>query len=143
MGSLVKIIVLCFVPLVACQYNRNYQQPRQQLEALPEHHEILDIETPEVFAFTASPLQKPESLQSRPYFDFLSTLYRHDEGKKSLFVNPPRYRREPVQAPVRSFRSGSGQSRQKRAVVFRPLFVYRQQEIRKQKIQSLNKVRRH
>ncbi|XP_055920680.1 uncharacterized protein LOC129952219 isoform X2 [Eupeodes corollae] len=90
MGSLVKIIVLLFVPLVVCQLTENNQQTQQQLEDSPEQHEILDIEAPETFSFSASPLQQPESLQSKPYFDFLSELYAHDEGKKSLFANPPK-----------------------------------------------------
>ncbi|XP_055837855.1 uncharacterized protein LOC129906206 [Episyrphus balteatus] len=144
MGSLVKIIALCLLPIVACQYSVNVQQqqPQQLLQAAPEPHEYLDIQAPEVFSFTPSPLQRPESLQSRPYFDFLSTLYRHDAGKKSLFVQPPRNRRA-VNELLASAPVESSQLRQKRAIVFRPLFVYRQQEIKKQRIQSENDLRRY
>lgn len=139
MGSLVKIIALCLLPIVACQYYVNVEQPQQQLQASPEQHEYLDIPAPEAFAFTPSPLYRKESFESKPYVDFLSVLYHRDAGKKSLFTQTPRSRRTTFLPPALV----PGQSRQKRAIVFRPLFVYRQQEIRKQKIQSQNDLRRY
>lgn len=94
----------------------------------------LDIETPSFFSFNSPLKSQPESLRERPYFDFLSTLYRKDNSKANLFTNPPSLqflakREAPTAAPQQHFR-------QRRAVVFRPLFVYRQQEVRKQQAQE-------
>lgn len=98
-----------------------------------------DSEVPAVLSYN-SPLRQPDSLRSRPYFDFLSTLYRHDTEKSSLFQPYlHRSRREAVVPHVPIAPAESDRSR--RAVVFRPLFVYKQQEIRKQQIQAQRKRR--
>lgn len=89
-----------------------------------------DSEVPAVLSYN-SPLRQPDSLRSRPYFDFLSTLYRRDADKSQLFRPYVRSRRSAVSSalPVHHERS-------KRAIVFRPLFVYRQQEVRRQQYQN-------
>lgn len=97
----------------------------------------LDIETPSFFNFNSPLKSQPESLRERPYFDFLSTLYRKDNSKANLFTNPPSLqflakREATTAAPQQQVH----QQRQRRAVVFRPLFVYRQQEVRKQQAQE-------
>ncbi|XP_073813170.1 limostatin isoform X1 [Musca autumnalis] len=104
-----------------------------------------DSEVPAVLSYN-SPLRRPDSLKSRPYFDFLSTLYRHDTAKTSLFQPYiPRNRRsvdavvEPIGANAVSSRAVSDSERPRRAIVFRPLFVYRQQEVRKQEVQQARK----
>ncbi|XP_043643613.1 uncharacterized protein LOC122613479 [Drosophila teissieri] len=100
-------------------------------------HALLDIETPNQFNYSPSPLAQPDSLRSKPYFDFLSTLYAHDTAKSNLF--------RPYS--VRQRRDAGAQKlvldRPRRAIVFRPLFVYKQQEIRKQEIKERNAERRH
>lgn len=102
-------------------------------------HTLLDIETPNQFSYN-SPLAQPDSLRSKPYFDFLSTLYAHDSAKTNLFRNRPRRQAElepelKSQVVVAAEQPKSRRrDRQRRAIVFRPLFVYKQQEIRKQEI---------
>ncbi|XP_037952595.1 uncharacterized protein LOC119683063 [Teleopsis dalmanni] len=99
-----------------------------------ESHNYLDVQTPNTFQYN-SPLHQPDSLRSRPYFDFLSTLYRHDPTKTSLFspyaVRTRRSAADPKHvALLKEFAENN--KRSKRAIVFRPLFVYKQQEIKKQ-----------
>lgn len=104
----------------------------------PTANNYLDIETPSFFNFNSPLKSQPESLQKRPYFDFLSTLYRKDNSKANLFTNPPSY--APLQfLTKRSAVTEATQQHhrlQKRAVVFRPLFVYRQQEVKRQQAQE-------
>ncbi|KAH8415778.1 hypothetical protein KR222_000853, partial [Zaprionus bogoriensis] len=102
-------------------------------------HTLLDIETPNQFSYN-SPLAQPDSLRSKPYFDFLSTLYAHDSAKTDLFRQRPRrdvqaqaeaeLQQEQLAGESRSHR----RERKRRAIVFRPLFVYQQREIRKKEI---------
>ncbi|ALC41613.1 CG8317 [Drosophila busckii] len=99
------------------------QQPDEEAP-----HTLLDIETPNQFSYN-SPLQQPDSLSSKPYFDFLSTLYAHDSAKTDLFRQRPRRDVQSADAPKSRRRD-----RKRRAIVFRPLFVYKQQEVRKQEI---------
>lgn len=96
-----------------------------------------DSEVPAVLSYN-SPLRHPDSLKSRPYFDFLSTLYRHDTEKSSLFQPYIRNRRsvEAIEPVAVAVSGAANEHRQRRAIVFRPLFVYRQQEIRKQEVQE-------
>ncbi|XP_017044361.1 uncharacterized protein LOC108090264 [Drosophila ficusphila] len=103
-----------------------------QLQDVP--HALLDIETPNQFSYN-SPLKQPGSLESRPYFDFLSTLYAHDTAKSNLFRPYAGRQRRDVEAKLLD--------RPRRAIVFRPLFVYKQQEIRRQEIKDRNAERRH
>ncbi|XP_065369845.1 uncharacterized protein Lst [Calliphora vicina] len=98
------------------------------------YQQYSDSEVPTVLSYN-SPLRQPDSLRSRPYFDFLSTLYRRDADKTQLFRPYVRTRREAVAAPL-PLDLSSHNERSKRAIVFRPLFVYRQQEIRKQQTQN-------
>ncbi|KAH8284782.1 hypothetical protein KR054_000966, partial [Drosophila jambulina] len=108
--------------------------PAPQQQDVP--HNLLDIETPNQFSYN-SPLAQPDSLKSRPYFDFLSTLYAHDTAKSNLFRPYSRQRREADAVEAKKL------DRPRRAIVFRPLFVYKQQEIRKQEIKDRNAQRRH
>ncbi|XP_067634188.1 uncharacterized protein Lst [Eurosta solidaginis] len=103
----------------------------------------LDVETPNFFQYN-SPLRRPESLRSPQYFDFLSTLYRRDATKAELFRPYQRSRRSIANAPLalhldeapvaapESANAAPIVQRSRRAIVFRPLFVYRQQQIRKE-----------
>ncbi|XP_034478924.1 uncharacterized protein LOC117785130 [Drosophila innubila] len=101
-------------------------------------HTLLDIETPNQFSYN-SPLAQPDSLRSKPYFDFLSTLYAHDSAKTDLFRQRPR-RDLQTESELKTQLVSADQpksrrrDRRRRAIVFRPLFVYKQQEIRKQEI---------
>ncbi|XP_016958827.1 uncharacterized protein LOC108030445 [Drosophila biarmipes] len=103
-----------------------------QLQEVP--HALLDIETPNQFTYN-SPLAQPNSLQSKPYFDFLSTLYAHDSAKSNLF--------RPYSGRQRRDTESQKLDRPRRAIVFRPLFVYKQQEIRRQEIKDRQAERRH
>ena len=58
------------------------------------------------------------------YADFISTLYHFDKTR----IAPSRLRRHTVSATV-----GANNKRQPRAIIFRPLFVYKQQEVRRRK----------
>ncbi|XP_004520624.1 uncharacterized protein LOC101455320 [Ceratitis capitata] len=107
----------------------------------------LDVETPNFFQYN-SPLRRPESLRSPQYFDFLSTLYRRDAAKADLFRPYVRSRRAVADAPLTvpldvslspvAAVAASGAApldeRPRRAIVFRPLFVYKQQQIRKEEL---------
>ncbi|KAH8299384.1 hypothetical protein KR044_000848, partial [Drosophila immigrans] len=109
--------------------------PQQEQEG---PHTLLDIVTPNQFSYN-SPLAQPDSLRSKPYFDFLSTLYAHDSAKTNLFRNRPSRAVEPsVQLQAATSTADQPKSRRRdrkrRAIVFRPLFVYQQREIRKQEI---------
>ncbi|XP_037717386.1 uncharacterized protein LOC119551867 [Drosophila subpulchrella] len=105
-----------------------------QLQEAP--HALLDIEAPNQFSYT-SPLAQPDSLRSKPYFDFLSTLYAHDTAKSNLFRPYSGRQRRDADAGAQKL------DRPRRAIVFRPLFVYKQQEIRRQEIKDRNAERRH
>ncbi|EDW00987.1 uncharacterized protein LOC6560983 [Drosophila grimshawi] len=127
------------------QYQPQYQQQQyqqqqvQQLQDVP--HTLLDIETPNQFSYN-SPLAQPDSLRSKPYFDFLSTLYAHDSAKTDLFRNRPRRdlqselkTQQPLAVAAAADRPVSHRrERKRRAIVFRPLFVYQQREIKKKEI---------
>jgi len=107
-----------------------------QLQEAP--HALLDIEAPNQFSYS-SPLAQPDSLRSKPYFDFLSTLYAHDTAKSNLFRPYSGRQRREVGADA----GPQKLVRPRRAIVFRPLFVYKQQEIRRQEIKDRNAERRH
>ncbi|EDW35458.1 GL17215 [Drosophila persimilis] len=113
---------------------------RPQLQEVP--HALLDIETPNQFSYSPSPLQQPDSLRSKPYFDFLSTLYAHDTAKSNLFRPYSGRPRRDALSPIASKSQSHRQERKRRAIVFRPLFVYKQQEIRKQEIKDRQAERR-
>lgn len=106
---------------------------------------ILDIEPPKFYIINPSPLRNPESLRQQQYYSFLNTLYRNDRSKSNLFENIPGISNSyPLQHLRRQKRSISASAieneavrldnRAKRAVVFRPLFVYRQQEVKRQRL---------
>ncbi|XP_064542991.1 uncharacterized protein Lst isoform X1 [Drosophila montana] len=131
---------------LACLATAMPQNP-QQLQDGP--HTLLDIETPNQFSYN-SPLAQPDSLRNKPYFDFLSTLYAHDSAKTDLFRNRPQRdlqsqpELEPQPEPELKAQElpltpadepkSRRRDRKRRAIVFRPLFVYQQREIRKKEI---------
>lgn len=108
--------------------------PQQQPDG---PHTLLDIETPNQFSYN-SPLAQPDSLRSKPYFDFLSTLYAHDSAKTNLFRNRPQRdlqsQTESELIPAVGEAKSRRRDRKRRALVFRPLFVYQQREVRKKEI---------
>lgn len=123
---------------VVCLATAMPQDP-QQLQDGP--HTLLDIETPNQFSYN-SPLAQPDSLRSKPYFDFLSTLYAHDSAKTNLFKNRPQRsvpsesvaEPQPVAVAAADQPKSRRRDRKRRAIVFRPLFVYQQREIKKKEI---------
>ncbi|KAH8284630.1 hypothetical protein KR018_008612, partial [Drosophila ironensis] len=121
-SSLVLLLQLSTVLLVLASAAARPQNQNQEA-----FHTLLDIETPNQFSIH-SPLSQPNSLSSKPYFDFLSTLYAHDTAKSNLF--------RPYSGRQRRAAEPQKLERQRRAIVFRPLFVYKQQEIRKQEIRD-------
>ncbi|KAL5287575.1 hypothetical protein ACFFRR_008453 [Megaselia abdita] len=101
------------------------------------NNNYLDIETPSFFNFNSPLKSQPDSLKKRPYFDFLSTLYRKDDSKANLFTNPPSLQFLTKRAVITEAPQQQQYHRlSKRAIVFRPLFVYRQQQIKKQQYQE-------
>ncbi|XP_011187315.1 uncharacterized protein LOC105215211 [Zeugodacus cucurbitae] len=133
------IIALCIlVPLASLNFG---------VAAQEGVNNYLDVETPNFFQYN-SPLRRPESLRSPQYFDFLSTLYRRDAAKADLFRPYVRSRRAAADAPLTvpldvalspvAAVAASGAApldeRPRRAVVFRPLFVYKQQQIRREEL---------
>ncbi|XP_075168213.1 limostatin isoform X2 [Haematobia irritans] len=89
-------------------------------------------EVPAVLSYN-SPLRQPDSLKTGPYLDFLSTLYRNDREKARYYQH--RVKREIANEPA------GPNNRNRRAIVFRPLFVYKQQQIRRQQLQAERKRR--
>uniref|UniRef100_A0A1B0G4E6 Secreted protein n=1 Tax=Glossina morsitans morsitans TaxID=37546 RepID=A0A1B0G4E6_GLOMM len=98
----------------------------------PQKDLNFEIAAPAVLSYN-SPLRQPDSLKSRPYYDFISVLYAHDSTKKDLLLYG-RNRRD-----TSTEQKSSTVSRRRRAIVFRPLFVYRQQEIKKQQLREQRK----
>lgn len=94
---------------------------------------LLDVDPPKFYVAEPTPLEmKEESFKSKEYFDFLNHLYRHDRTKADLFEGNPTEAQPTFVHPDSSYT----QQRQKRAIIFRPLFVYRQQQIKKQKLKN-------
>ncbi|XP_073813171.1 limostatin isoform X2 [Musca autumnalis] len=98
-----------------------------------------DDSIPSVLSYN-SPLRQPQNLQSRPYIDFLSTLYRNDKDKSNLYRNYRSKREVDIDGSELN-KSGSEEPRSRRAIVFRPLFVYRQQQVRRQQLAAQRKRR--
>ncbi|EDW09376.2 PREDICTED: uncharacterized protein LOC108615642 [Drosophila arizonae] len=125
---------------IVCLSSAMPQNP-QQLQEGP--HALLDIETPNQFSYN-SPLAQPDSLRNKPYFDFLSTLYAHDSAKTNLFRNRPQrsvelqpepeLKADEQQLAAADQPKSRRRDRKRRAIVFRPLFVYQQREIKKKEI---------
>ncbi|XP_005187927.1 uncharacterized protein LOC101897868 isoform X2 [Musca domestica] len=100
----------------------------------------LDDSIPSVLSHN-SPLRQPANLQSRPYIDFLSNLYKNDKEKSNLYRNY-RSKREVIATVEKpKLEENVVQPRNRRAIVFRPLFVYRQQQVRRQKLAAERKRR--
>ncbi|XP_059620247.1 uncharacterized protein LOC132264163 [Phlebotomus argentipes] len=91
--------------------------------------------TPEFFPTAESPLTKP--IQSAEYVDFINKLYGHDHSKKPLTLDAQASNVEQVRDI--SEEVVDDHVREKRAIIFRPLFVYRQQQVRRQKIKDQRK----
>lgn len=124
----VALVIICLTTTLVRAH------PQQQPDG---PHTLLDIETPNQFSYN-SPLAQPDSLRSKPYFDFLSTLYAHDSAKTNLFRNrPQRDLQAQIDAelvPAVGEAKSRRRDRKRRALVFRPLFVYQQREVRKKEI---------
>lgn len=131
--SLPQFYTLAVALGIICLTRAKPQQFQQQPDG---PHTLLDIETPNQFSYN-SPLAQPDSLRSKPYFDFLSTLYAHDSAKTNLFRNRPQ---RDVEGQTTKLIPAVGEpksrrrDRKRRALVFRPLFVYQQREIRKKEM---------
>lgn len=90
-------------------------------------------------------MKKKENLKSQEYQDFIHQLYSHDKDnlKKvdNLFAHPEladSTNIDPVLiASNTNFRPNS--YRQAREIVFRPLFVYKQQGIHRRRVKKNNK----
>ncbi|XP_055687637.1 uncharacterized protein LOC129792536 [Lutzomyia longipalpis] len=99
-------------------------------------HDSLPAEVKtDFFPVADSPLDKP--IHSREYVDFINKLYSHDTSKIPIHLDPET-------TNERSSRSLSeeeleDQVREKRAIIFRPLFVYKQQQIRREKLKDKRK----
>ncbi|GAB0095537.1 hypothetical protein DMENIID0001_109320 [Sergentomyia squamirostris] len=85
--------------------------------------------SPEFFPTAESPLKQPH--HSPEYVDFINKLYGHDSSKKPIAVDEP----TPGSRHLRDLSADKDLEnlREKRAIIFRPLFVYKQQQIKKQK----------
>lgn len=70
-----------------------------------------------------SALADKKNLQSRQYHDFIHNLYRFDKDNLRKVDNLFEIQNSPTAAPY--------YQRHKRAIYFRPLFVYRQQTLQK------------
>lgn len=95
------------------QYQYNQPQPAQPQQPYTKPGKVTGYEPQDLIPKVESPLNDLDKSQGNPqYVDFINKLYRFDRSKPALQNN----------------------SRQKRALIFRPLFVYRQQKARKEKI---------
>lgn len=102
-------------------YQQGYQQqyPQQVVQQQPQIAEkVTGYDAQDVIPQGGSPLKSPDQSQgNQQYVDFINKLYRFDRTKPAL-----------------QFESGNG--RQKRALVFRPMFVYKQQKVRREKVKA-------
>lgn len=151
------IIVLSVLTVATCHPYTNYMGPAyhlQNAQQQPENKAFLQVDTPEVFASTPSPLLN--SNKSPEYTDFLKHLYRFDHDKsQTTFLVEQHHNQNPTQSyvqqhpqafiqpsqynpnnPIYYQGTQSPHSISKRAIIFRPLFVYRKQQIKKQKVQE-------
>lgn len=97
-----------------------YQQPQQTLAVEQAQHpgKVTGYDAQAVIPPNGSPLKNLDESQGNPkYVDFINTLYRHDRTKQALHYE-------------------ENQHRQKRALVFRPMFVYKQQKVHKEKVKA-------
>ena len=126
------LVALVTVSAVNAQYNYHvasrdyqpvqYQQQQQNFQQyVPENPEKLTgYEARDVIPTGENPLKNPAKVQGdAKYVDFINTLYRFDRSKPAL-----------------QFDEQPQQQRFKRAIIFRPMFVYKQQKVRKEKINA-------
>lgn len=107
------------------QYVQPHQQQFQQPQIQPQNPgKLTGYEAQDLIPQVQSPLAKPDRSQGNPqYVDFINNLYRFDRTKPAL-----------------QFDSGVNQhQRQKRAIIFRPMFVYKQQKVHKEKVNAEKK----
>lgn len=116
-------------------YNQNYQQyqqqpqyqaqqpqqqfkQQQQQQIQPQHPgKVTGYQPEDVIPQVTSPLNNRAQSQGNPqYVDFINKLYRFDRTKPALQFE--------------------GNRRQKRAIIFRPMFVYKQQKVKKERVQA-------
>lgn len=94
---------------------QQHQVPEQQFQTQPQVHpgKVTGYNAQDLIPQGGSPLKDLEQSQGNgQYVDFINQLYRFDRTKTALH------------------------HRQKRALVFRPMFVYRQQKVRKERVQA-------
>lgn len=96
------------------QQSQQYQVQPQQQQYQPPAQKI-GFEAQDIVPAGKSPLKNLEEAQgNRQYVDFINQLYRLDRTKPALQFD--------------------SHHRQRRAIIFRPMFVYRQQKLRKERI---------
>lgn len=99
------------------QYTQNYQPVQQIQQPVPTPGKVTGYDANAVIPRVANPLNNLHESQSNPqYVDFINQLYRFDRTKSAL--------------------QHESQHRQKRAIIFRPMFVYKQQKVKKEKVKA-------
>lgn len=97
------------------QYQYQQQQQAQPQQPYTQPGKVTGYEPQDLIPKVDSPLKDLEKSQENPqYVDFINKLYRFDRTKPAL----------------------QNHSRQKRALIFRPLFVYRQQKAHKERVST-------
>lgn len=96
------------------QYQQPQYQQQQQSQTAPQHPgKVTGYDAQDVIPQVVSPLKNIEESQGNgQYVDFINQLYRFDRTKTAL------------------------NHRQKRAIIFRPLFVYKQQKVHREKVRE-------
>lgn len=92
------------------------------------------VSVPDIFFDDPSALDVRSNLQSKQYHDFINTLYRYDSD------NLQKVNRLFDSASANGRTNSHFQGRRKRAIYFRPLFVYKQQTIKKEQYPNKNTV---
>lgn len=90
------------------------------------------VSIPEQYFNDPSALNVKSNLQSKQYHDFIHTLYRYDKANlqkvDQLFESAASSGKTPA------LKSASPPQRKKREIIFRPLFLYREQNYKKEQI---------
>lgn len=162
------IVLLSVLTVATCNPYSNYMSPAYQIQNAPQqinNKAFLQVDTPEIFASTPSPLLNPN--KTPEYTDFLKALYRFDKEKSpttflvepsvrqqyqnipspytptqsynqqpQTYIQPPQYNPNPANPNYYQGIQSPNHSISKRAIIFRPIFVYRKQSINRQKIRE-------
>lgn len=98
-----------------------------------EHVTIFDsVDSVQQFPEIYSPL-KEDSVKTDEYKDFIHQLYRFDKEKHIVL------RRDTTVQEANEADEVKNNIRKKRTLIFRPVFVYKQQQIKKQKVIAAKK----